>query len=80
MKKTHAGHVAALFALGTFLLPLVWFRPLQIVGDSMAPTFRDGEWVWTAPLFGNPAVGDCVIFESPTEALAEAQGGSDGRK
>jgi len=53
------------FALGAFLFPLIWFSPIQIVGDSMAPTFQDGEWAWTVPLFGNPEAGDCVVFESP---------------
>jgi signal peptidase I len=58
-------HAFVFLALGTFLFPLFWFRPIQISGDSMSPTFSDGEWVWTIPLLGNPEAGDCVVFESP---------------
>jgi signal peptidase I len=65
MKKSLLRHAFVFLALGTFLFPLFWFRPIQISGDSMSPTFSDGEWVWTIPLLGNPEAGDCVVFESP---------------
>lgn len=40
-------------------------RPYQVVGSSMEPQYKEGDWVWTVPLWRNPERGEVVIFEAP---------------
>jgi len=56
---------ALFFAFAVFLPSLFLLQPYQVVGRSMEPTFEEGDWVWTVPLFSMPSRGDCVIFEDP---------------
>jgi signal peptidase I len=55
---------AAIFAVIYILL----FRPFQVNGQSMYPTYHHGEYVLTnliALRFERPQRGDVVVFESP---------------
>ena len=55
-----------LAALLVGLVATAWtVRPYRVVGSSMEPHYREGELVWTVPLWRRPARGEVVIFEAP---------------
>ncbi|MBI4079196.1 MAG: signal peptidase I [Candidatus Levybacteria bacterium] len=60
-----------LLAASVFLVIYIFFfRPFQVNGASMLPSFEDKEYVLTNIFilhFENPKVGDVVVFKSPTE-------------
>ena len=48
-------------------------RPMRIEGDSMLPTYHNGDIVLTLPFGGLPKQGDVVVFRPPvTEPAAES--------
>lgn len=47
----------------TLLAGLVPLR--RVAGDGMAPTLRDGDWVWVLPLA--PLRGDIVVLDDPLD-------------
>lgn len=53
-----------LFGVLYYLFPVI-----QITGDSMSPTYHDGEIIIGTRLYkkDNLEVGDVVLYESPTE-------------
>lgn len=55
-------------AIFVFIYALL-FRPFQVNGQSMYPTYYNGEYVLTnliANRIANPHRGDVIVFESPT--------------
>lgn len=60
-----------LLAASFFLVVYVFFfRPFQVSGQSMFPTFHDKEYVLTNLIimqFENPKRGDVIVFKSPTD-------------
>src|SRR6185369_15095248 len=47
------------------------FRPFQVSGESMFPTFKNKEYILTnliALRFENPKQGDVIVFKAPTDA------------
>lgn len=58
------GIAAAIFLVIYFLIA----RPFQVSGQSMYPTYRDGEYLFTdlvTPRFGTLKYGDVVVFYAP---------------
>lgn len=46
------------------------FRPFQVSGNSMVPTFSNKQYILTniiALRFGKPKVGDVIVFKSPPD-------------
>jgi len=46
------------------------FRPFQVSGNSMYPTFFDKQYILTniiALKFGKPQIGDVIVFKSPPD-------------
>lgn len=60
-----------LLAASVFLVIYIFlFRPFQVSGDSMDPTFKNKEYILTnliAMRFEDPKPGDVVVFKSPTD-------------
>lgn len=60
-----------LLAAAVFLIIYVFlFRPFQVNGSSMYPNFYDREYVLTNIItlhFEDSALGDVIVFKSPTE-------------
>src|SRR6476660_59963 len=60
-----------LLAASIFLVIYIFlFRPFQVSGESMFPTFKDKEYILTnliALRFGNPQHGDVIVFKAPTD-------------
>ena len=60
-----------LVAAAVFLVIYIFlFRPFQVNGESMYPNFQDREYVLTnliALRFGNPKLGEVVVFKAPPE-------------
>ncbi len=58
-----------LVAAAVFLVIYMFlFRPFEVNGQSMYPNFHDREYVLTnliALKFGNPKLGDIVVFKAP---------------
>lgn len=69
------------FALSLFVLVYVFLaQPHQVSGNSMYPTFHDGEYLLTNKLAyrtGVPKRGDVVIFRAPGGAHCPAGGACD---
>ncbi len=46
------------------------FRPFQVSGNSMHPTFLDKEYILTNLItlrLANPKIGDVIVFKAPTD-------------
>lgn len=60
-----------LVAAAVFLVIYMFlFRPFEVNGESMFPNFHDKEYVLTnliALRFGNPKLGDVVVFKAPPD-------------
>lgn len=60
-----------LVAAAIFLVIYMFlFRPFEVNGESMYPNFSDREYVLTnliALRFGNPKLGDVVVFKAPPD-------------
>jgi len=60
-----------LVAAAVFLVIYMFlFRPFEVNGESMHPNFLDREYVLTnlvALRFGNPKLGDVVVFKAPPD-------------
>ncbi len=60
-----------LLAASIFLVIYIFlFRPFQVSGESMFPTFKNKEYILTNLVtlrFGNPIKGDVIVFKSPTD-------------
>ncbi len=58
-----------LIAASIFLVIYIFlFRPFQVTGESMYPTFKDKEYVLTNLIslrFGDPNRGDVIVFIAP---------------
>jgi signal peptidase I len=60
-----------LLAASIFLVIYIFlFRPFEVSGDSMFPTFKNTEYILTNLItlrFGDPARGDVVVFVAPVD-------------
>lgn len=61
-----------LLAASIFLVIYIFlFRPFQVSGVSMYPTFKDKEYILTnlisLKLGGNPVRGDVIVFKAPID-------------
>lgn len=60
-----------LLAASVFLVIYMFlFRPFQVSGQSMLPTFHDKEYILTNLIglrFEEPKTGDVIVFRSPTD-------------
>jgi signal peptidase I len=60
-----------LLAASFFLVIYIFlFRPFQVSGQSMDPTFKDKEYILTNLIslkFSDPKAGDVIVFKSPTD-------------
>lgn len=60
-----------LLAASIFLIIYIFlFRPFQVSGDSMDPTYKDKEYILTSLIslkFSDPIKGDVIVFKSPTD-------------
>lgn len=60
-----------LLAASVFLVIYIFlFRPFQVSGESMDPTFKNKEYILTnliALRFEDPKQGDVIVFKSPTD-------------
>jgi len=60
-----------LLAASIFLIIYIFlFRPFQVSGESMFPTFKNREYILTNLItlrFAPPARGDVVVFKAPTD-------------
>jgi signal peptidase I len=60
-----------LLAASIFLVIYIFlFRPFQVSGESMFPTFKNKEYILTnivALKLGNPVKGDVIVFKAPTD-------------
>jgi signal peptidase I len=67
------------FAAFAMALP---FRPVVVVGSSMAPTYASGEWVWVKQNEADFAPGDVVVAQVEGRTLLkrviESTGGAEG--
>src|SRR6266702_6839776 len=60
-----------LLAASIFLVIYIFlFRPFQVSGESMFPTFKNKEYILTNLItlrFGDPKRGDVIVFRAPTD-------------
>lgn len=60
-----------LLAASIFLVIYIFlFRPFQVSGESMFPTFKNREYILTNLItlrFDDPVKGDVIVFQSPTD-------------
>jgi signal peptidase I len=60
-----------LLAASVFLVIYIFlFRPFQVSGESMDPTFKDREYILTNLIslrFEDPKPGDVIVFKAPTD-------------
>ena len=68
-------------ALSIFLIVYLFImQPHQVNGESMFPTYHNGEYLMTDKLsykFGTPKRGDVVVFEAPPAAQCPEGTGCD---
>jgi signal peptidase I len=61
-----------LLAASIFLVIYIFlFRPFQVSGESMFPTYKDKEYLMTSLIalkFSDPKKGDVIVFHSPTDS------------
>lgn len=61
-----------LLAASIFLVIYIFlFRPFQVSGESMFPTFKNREYILTNLItlrFDSPKKGDVIVFKAPTDA------------
>ena len=57
------------FAVVTVVLVKYLFPAIQVVGDSMHPTYKDGEVIFGTRLYRKSKlkVGDVILYHSPSE-------------
>jgi signal peptidase I len=59
-----------LLAASIFLVVYIFFfRPFQVSGESMFPTYKNGEYILTNLIslrFSAPKQGDVIVFKAPT--------------
>lgn len=75
MQKVYAFFVdiaqTLVLAFSLFLVVYAWlFRPFEVSGQSMFPTFHNNEYVLTNLIglrFENPKRGDVIVFKAPTD-------------
>jgi signal peptidase I len=60
-----------LLAASIFLIVYIFlFRPFQVSGESMDPTYKNKEYILTSLIalkFDDPKKGDVIVFNSPTD-------------
>lgn len=60
-----------LLAASVFLIIYLFlFRPFEVSGESMFPTFKNGEFILTNLItlrFNSPDRGDVIVFQAPTD-------------
>lgn len=60
-----------LLAASVFLVVYIFlFRPFQVSGESMFPTFKNKEYILTSLItlrFQDPERGDVIVFKSPVD-------------
>src|SRR5438105_11602467 len=60
-----------LLAASIFLVIYIFlFRPFQVSGESMYPTFKNKEYILTNLItlrFGDPKRGDVIVFKAPVD-------------
>jgi len=60
-----------LLAASIFLVIYIFlFRPFQVSGESMYPTFKNKEYILTSLIslrFEDPKRGDVIVFKAPTD-------------
>jgi signal peptidase I len=60
-----------LLAASIFLVIYIFFfRPFQVSGESMFPTFKDKEYILTNLItlrFSDPKQGDVIVFKAPVD-------------
>src|SRR5438477_12431799 len=60
-----------LLAASIFLVIYIFlFRPFQVSGESMYPTFKNSEYILTNLIglrFNNPIRGDVIVFKAPPD-------------
>ncbi|MFW5697620.1 MAG: S24/S26 family peptidase, partial [Fimbriimonadaceae bacterium] len=58
------------------------FRPVVVIGSSMAPTYASGEWVWVKQNEAEFAPGDVVVAQVQGRTLlkrvVQSTGGENG--
>jgi signal peptidase I len=68
-KPPRAGRWKLLARLLSALLLLIAVAALlplrRVAGDAMAPTLRDGDWIWVLPVA--PLRGDVVVLDDPLD-------------
>lgn len=50
---------------------IFFFRPFEVSGESMSPTYKNGEYIITNLItlrYDDPRKGDVIVFQSPLEA------------
>lgn len=64
----------AIAALIFFVIHTFIAQPHLVKGESMQPTYQDGEYILTNKIYnwiGEPARGDVVVFHSPEDAKTQ---------
>lgn len=60
-----------LIAASVFLVIYIFLmRPFEVSGESMFPTFKNGEYILTNLIslrFDDPSRGDVIVFKAPTD-------------
>ncbi len=70
---------AQTFAIAVAMFLVVYFliaRPFQVSGDSMFPTYKDHEYIFTnliTPRFGTLKYGDVIVFLAPPSSNEEGK-------